>query len=206
VIGALAVLVGCAHAPRGAELAVLEASLRVERSATVADVGAGRGDVAVALATKVVPEGTVIATEVEEEKLTTLAATLRREGAGNVRVVLGSPVRTGLEPASCDAVLMRGVYHHLERPEPLLSDVLRALRPGGRLVIVDFAPSVWLAPWDSAEQRGGHGVAAAAVVREATHAGFVHVATVDRYPGLFPLAPYLVAFQKPRAAGARAAR
>jgi len=60
---------------------------------------------------------------------------------------VNSATETGLPAGCCDAILLRGVYHHLTEPTAALVSLRRALRPGGRLLVIDFAPVWWLAPW-----------------------------------------------------------
>jgi len=193
---AVLALAGCAHGPGPAELAVLGDALDLRPGATIADLGAGDGQIAVALARRVGAGGAVVASELGAAQRKAIAERARGEGLGNVTVVEASQAQTGLADGCCDAILMRGVYHHLTQPEATLAGIVAALKPGGRLVVVDFAPSVLLAPWPSAENRGGHGVRRDEVVSEARRAGLRHVSTVDRYPGMWPLGPYAVVFRK----------
>jgi predicted methyltransferase len=80
-------------------------------------------------------------------------------------------------------------------------DLVRALRPGGVLAIIDFPPMLsGLWPWspkDAAAKRTGHGVAAALVVDEVTAAGFTLVKVIEDWPGRGPLTSCCAIFRKP---------
>lgn len=87
---------------------------------------------------------------------------------------VNSATETGLPAGCCDAILLRGVYHHLTEPTAALVSLRRALRPGGRLLVIDFAPVWWLAPWTPKgipKDRGGHGNRPETVLREAEAVG-----------------------------------
>lgn len=117
---------------------LLLAALDLEPGMAVADVGAGTGYYAWQIATRVGDTGRVDAVDVQSEMIALLRERMRQRGVRNVRPVLGSPTDTGLAPASIDLALMVDVYHELEHPREILDSVLRALRPGGRLVLVEY--------------------------------------------------------------------
>jgi SAM-dependent methyltransferase len=106
----------------------------------------------------------------------------------------------------CDAIVLRRVYHHLSDPAAMNVELLRAVRPGGVLAVIDFPPTLsWLWPWPPngvPSNRNGHGVAASLVVDEVTASGFELVKVIDDWPGRGPLESYCVVFLKPRAADA----
>lgn len=104
---------------------------------TVADVGAGTGYFAVRLA-RAVPQGQVIATDIEPDMVAYLTERAKREGLANVRAVKASAAASGLAVQSVDAVLIVDVWHHIEDRVAYARDLAAALRPGGRVVIVDF--------------------------------------------------------------------
>lgn len=186
----------------GSEMPRLRQVLALKSGLTVADVGAGRGDVTVALAAEVGPGGHVFSTEIDREALERIRATVAAARIDTVTVVPAQARDTGLPTGCCDAVLLRRVYHHLTDPASTNIDLLRALRPGGVLAIIDFPPMLsWLWPWvptGAPQNRGGHGVAAHFVVEEVTASGFELVQVIDDWPGRGPLASYCVVFRKPR--------
>jgi SAM-dependent methyltransferase len=100
-------------------------------------------------------------------------------------------------------MFLRGVYHHFAHPDALNADMYRALKPGGRLLIVDFTPRRWLSLFfpvkDAPQRRGGHGVPSEQMVRELESAGFI----MERGPAAWPRGQYSVLFRKPDRAGRR---
>ena len=81
--------------------------------------------------------------------------------------------------------MLRNVYHHLTDPAAVLAGIGRALAADGVLLIIDFKPSVLLAPWtpeDLPADRDGHGIEPDIVMREATAAGFTRTALIDPWP------------------------
>lgn len=176
----------CAHTVSEEEQTLLKTAAGIGPGLRVADVGAGDGILTVALARMVGPSGRVFATEIDPDKLQATAERARRAGLANVKVAAASANATGLPEGCCDAVILRSVYHHLPRPSETLVQLHAALKPGGRLVIVDFLPSALLAPWTpegTPTEGDGHGATPAAVRRTAEAAGFVHLRTVQPWPG-----------------------
>lgn len=116
---------------------VLDA-LAIAPGSVVADVGAGTGYFSLRLARRVGPGGRVLATDIQPGMLERLQARARAAGVTNVTTVLSTEDDTRLAPASVDLVLMVDVYHELARPAETLVQLRRALRPGGRLVLVEY--------------------------------------------------------------------
>ena len=110
----------------------------------VADVGAGDGSWSLLLATGVGPEGHVFATDVRPEFVAGIKATTAMQK--NVTVLLGSQADTTLPRECCDAILLRLVYHAFRNPNAMRESLARALRPGGRILIIDFPGGVWAGP------------------------------------------------------------
>jgi SAM-dependent methyltransferase len=106
--------------------------------ATVADVGAGSGYFAVRLAARVGSTGRVYANDLQPEMLKLLAARLARERITNVTLVQGSIDDPRLPAASLDLVLMVDVYHEFSEPQRMLRAIRTALKPGGRLVLLEY--------------------------------------------------------------------
>ena len=106
--------------------------------ATVADIGAGTGYFTVRLAARVGPAGRVYANDLQPEMLKMLAARLARERIGNVTLVQGTLDDPKLPLASLDLVLMVDVYHELSEPQKMLHAIRAALKPAGRLVLLEY--------------------------------------------------------------------
>ncbi|WP_406697706.1 class I SAM-dependent methyltransferase [Singulisphaera sp. Ch08] len=117
--------------------AMLDA-LKIKPGSTVADVGAGVGYTSLKLARRVGSEGVVLATDVQPEMLQMLAANARAAGVKNIRPIRCTATDTKLPEGKVDLVLMVDVYHECIDPETTLQGVLKALKPGGRLVLVEF--------------------------------------------------------------------
>lgn len=120
-------------------------ALALAPSMTVAEVGAGTGYFSVRLA-RAVPQGEVIATDLEPDMVRYVEERARREGLSNLRAVRASHDRSGLAPASVDAILIVHVWHHLGGRASYARDLAAALRPGGRLLVVDFSPAARRGP------------------------------------------------------------
>lgn len=166
--------------------------LRVTAGSRIADVGAGDGDFAIALAEVVGPTGHVYATEISSSSLSRIRRAVERQGLRNVTVVEVAEDDARLPEGCCDAIYLRNVYHHLTKPEPTVATLYRALRPGGRLAIVDFRPrgqTVSGVPGN----RGGHGIMPALVVEEVTAAGFREVQQLPQWRQN----NFLILFEKP---------
>jgi SAM-dependent methyltransferase len=105
---------------------------------TVADVGAGSGYFTVRLSARVGTNGRVYANDLQPEMLKMLAARLARENVRNVTLVQGDVDNVKLPPAAIDLVLMVDVYHECSEPQRMLSAIRAALKPGGRLVLLEY--------------------------------------------------------------------
>ena len=103
-----------------------------------ADVGAGSGLFTRLFAAQVAPEGQVFAVDIAEKFLQAIQESSAAAGLKNVQTVLGTADDVKLAPASVDLVFLCDTYHHFEFPQKSLASIHRALRPGGRVVIVDF--------------------------------------------------------------------
>ena len=132
----------------GPEMARLKQVLALKPGMSVADVGAGKGELTLALAAEVRPSGHVFSTEIDPESLEQIRAAVAEAKLDNVTVVQAQGRDTGLPANCCDAILLRRVYHHLTAPADTDASLLRAVRPGGVLAVIDFAPTLsWLWPW-----------------------------------------------------------
>ena len=112
--------------------------LEIKSGIAVADVGAGSGYFARRLAARVGPGGAVYAVDVQPEMVRMLEALARQPGLGQIKPVQGSATAVKLAAASIDLALMVDVYHELEFPYEVLASIVQALKPGGRVVFVEY--------------------------------------------------------------------
>ena len=104
---------------------------------TIADIGAGSGYYTVRLAPRLMPTGRVIAEDIFPTTVTRLRARVKEARLTNVQVVLGRPDNPLLPAASVDAALLVHMYHEVTQPYALLWHLRDALKPGGKVAIVD---------------------------------------------------------------------
>jgi predicted methyltransferase len=180
------------------EVPELEKLLALRPGMTVADVGAGFGAWTVRLATVVGPSGRIYATEIGAAQLAALRDYVKREGLTNVTVVEGAERTTNLPALCCDAMLIRDAYHHFTQPEDIVRSVVAALKPNGRLAVIDFPPRPNSeVPAGVPENRRGHGVPPEIVEREVGMM-LTHVQTNPAWnPDSQPASLFLVLFRKP---------
>jgi len=154
------------------EIARLAELTQWKAGTIVADVGAGDGTYSFVAARKVGPSGRVYATEIDAEKLKNLRAEATKRKVENITIVEGTADDTKLPSSCCDTIFLRHVYHHLTQPQEFDRNLVRSLRPGGHLAVIDFPPSANLAPVEGVpKNRGGHGIPEKVVVEELTSAG-----------------------------------
>jgi ubiquinone/menaquinone biosynthesis C-methylase UbiE len=166
------------------EIARLAALMEWKPGTIVADIGAGEGSYSFAAAERVGTSGKVFATEIDKKKLKELRAEVKKRNLQNVTVIESADADTKLPAACCDAIFLRRVYHHLTKPAEFDANLIRSLRPGGRLAIIDFPPRPDLGPVEGVPaNRGGHGISQKLVIDELTAAGFQVEKTVDDWPG-----------------------
>lgn len=146
--------------------------LRLRPGTRVADVGAGDGEWSVGLARAVGPTGHVYATEIADEELAEIRERVAAEELANVTVLRGGQTDTGLPPGCCDALLLRMVYHHFTHPREMLRSLAEALRPEGRMAVIDIVPQRNWRHLDGVPERGGHGIPFAELVEELAAGGW----------------------------------
>jgi precorrin-6B methylase 2 len=112
--------------------------LRIPRGATVADVGAGSGNITVRLAKAVGSTGKVYANDIQPGMLELLQKNLARARVSNVIPVLGAVDDPKLPAAEIDLAIMVDVYHEFSQPQKMLLGIRNALKPGGRLVLLEY--------------------------------------------------------------------
>lgn len=171
--------------------ALLRTWLAVQPGQTVCDLGCGNGYHTLPIAEAVGATGKVYAVELQTEMLALLRQ--RSEHLDNLVCVEATVADPRLPPASCDLVLLVDVYHELSHPVCVMAHVRRALRPGGRVVLVEFReedPDVPIKP--------EHKMSKAQVVREMAAHGLTLVAECDDLPW-----QHAMAFAVPAETGTR---
>lgn len=112
--------------------------LKLKPGDVVADIGAGSGYYSFKIASLVGPQGKVYANDIQPEMLDIIRRRAKELKIDNVVPILGTPTDPKLPPESVDLMLMVDVYHEFEFPYEMIDSMLQALKPGGRLVFVEF--------------------------------------------------------------------
>jgi len=153
----------------------------------VADIGAGTGYYTWQLAKQVGSGGRVYAVDVQPEMISMLDSQMAKRGVRNVVSVLGSETSVKLPPASIDLAIMVDVYHELAYPAEVLDSIVQALKPGGRVVFVEYRaedPAVAIKPL--------HKMSETQVRREATAHGLKWERSIESLP-----IQHAIVFRKP---------
>ena len=194
---AAALISGCDNWPGGGfnasgpEMPRLSQTLALRTGMVVADVGAGKGQLTLALAGTVGSAGHVFSSEIDPARLRALREAVTAARLRHVTVVEAKTSESGLPAGCCDAIVLRRVYHHLTDPVATIASLRRALRPGGLLAVIDIPPLFFL------PDRSSLGIAPQIVVDEVTASGFEKLQLHTDWPGRGPFASYCVLFRKP---------
>jgi ubiquinone/menaquinone biosynthesis C-methylase UbiE len=114
------------------------AALKLQPGQVVADIGTGSGYYAIRMARAVGPAGKVYATDIQQGMLDILARQVNRAGLANVVPVLSAPDDPKLPAGSLDLAILVDVYHELAEPQAFVRRLREALKPDGRLVLLEF--------------------------------------------------------------------
>ena len=161
--------------------------LRIARGSTVADIGAGSGYMTVRLARAVGATGKVYGNDLQPGMLQLLEKTIAREKLTNVIPVLGTIDDPKLPAATIDLAIMVDVYHEFSEPQRMLQRLKEALKPGGRLVLLEYRaedPDVPILP--------DHKMTKAQVKLEVEHEGYKLQRVYDDLPR-----QHLIVFTRP---------
>ena len=152
------------------------AALALEPGMVVADVGAGSGFYTELMAEEVAPSGRVYAVEIAPNWIEFLREKVQNEGLSQVSVVVSTDRSVELPATSVDLVFSSDTYHHFEFPQTTLASIHRALRPGGRWVVLDYDKIPGVTP----PSRMDHlRIGRAEAVEEIERAGFTLEEIVD---------------------------
>jgi len=178
------------------EVSRLVQVLDLHPDSSVADVGAGSGEVTIEMATQLGAKSRMFSTDINQERLTEIRAAAAKAGLTNVTVLEGDPNGTNLPDGCCDALFVRYVYHHFADPPAMNASILRALKPGGRFAVMDGPPDKGPTRDVAPPKRASgddHGVFRDTVVAELKAAGFEIVQVLPDWPGNL----FLVLARKP---------
>ena len=117
---------------------LLLTALQLTPGMVVADIGAGTGYLSRRMAPAVMPDGQVLAVDVQPEMVSLLQAMVRQTGLAQIKPLLGAESDVKLPSASVDLAIMVDVYHELAFPFEVMSSIVRALKPGGQIVFVEY--------------------------------------------------------------------
>jgi SAM-dependent methyltransferase len=163
------------------------AQLNLKPGMMIGDVGAGTGYYSIRMAKLVGPAGSVYANDIQPGMLDKLNAKATEAHVNNIVTVLGSESDPKLPPAKLDLVVMVDVYHELSRPQRMLDGIRRSLKPGGRLVLLEYRkedPSIPIRP--------EHKMSVDEVKAEVQPEGFAFEKVIDSLPW-----QHIIFFRKP---------
>jgi arsenite methyltransferase len=120
-------------------------SLEIRPGATVADLGAGSGYFTFLLAQAVGPAGKVYAVDIDQDMTQLVTEKAKERGAKNIEIILARPEDPMLPQGSIDLVFTANAYHHIKDRVRYFSALRKALRPAGRIAVIDFDRRSWWA-------------------------------------------------------------
>lgn len=125
---------------------LLMSALHIRPGATVADIGSGTGYFTWRLAEQVGPQGKVYAVDVQQSMLDLTKAAVDERKLSNVEYVLATERSPRLPERSVDLVFIAYAYHEFGDPEAMMASIRRALKPGGRVLVLEYAKESRIAP------------------------------------------------------------
>ena len=142
----------------------------------VADIGAGTGFYTHLFAEAVGDSGKVYAVDISENFIENILRIAKKQGLINIEGIISTPTSAGLAPASIDLAFICDTYHHFEYPQTMLASIHKSLRPGGKLVIIDFRKQPGVSSgWVMSHVRANE----VTVIKEVEAAGFRLMAQQD---------------------------
>jgi predicted methyltransferase len=163
----------------------LVAEMKIEPGMSVADVGTGVGYMLPFLSRAVGPKGKVYGEDIQTDFLDKARVKVAAEKLTNVELVLGGESDPKLAAGSLNVILILDTYHHFDYPEKMLAGLSRALKPKGRLVIVDFYKNAGPGPGHIRLDRDD-------VAKEIEANGFRVISKGDHIPG----SQFIITFEK----------
>lgn len=151
--------------------------LKLKPGMSACDMGSGNGYHTIPMAKAVGPEGKVYASEIQPEMLTLLEERAKKEGISNIIPVLGAQNDPKLPENTCDLILLVDVYHEFSDPVPMLAGMKKALKPGGKVVLVEFR-----AEDDDVPIKPEHKMSKEQILKEMNANGFKLAHSYDELP------------------------
>jgi ubiquinone/menaquinone biosynthesis C-methylase UbiE len=147
--------------------------LEIHEGSIVGEIGAGGGELTIAMARAVGESGKVFSNELNQDRFKALPGIAEKAGVKNITAIEGRETETNFAEQCCDAIFMRNVYHHFNDPATMDASLFKSLKPGGRVAVIDFTPPGEEATTPAGRSADGfHGVKPATVARELKAAGF----------------------------------
>ncbi len=168
------------RAPAADARELLFDTIELQPGSTACEVGAGDGTLTLEAARRVGPSGRVYTNELGDSRVQRLRGAVEASGLAHIIVVAGEVTKTHFPDEACDALFMRDVYHHFTDPAAMNAAIYSAVKPGGRVVVVDFTPPGEEATPSARARDGSHGVNPETVVRELQQAGFEPLSSESR--------------------------
>lgn len=157
---------------------LLVEALKFQPGEVVADIGCGSGFISRKIAKKITPGGFVHGVDIQPEMLEVLAKRMAMFRIDNVKPILGTNTDPKVPAASCDTMIMVDVYHEFDRPYEMIRNMVAGLKPGGRLVFVEYRKEDPAVPIKEV-----HKMSEAQVKKEmAVHPEMAHAETIGVLP------------------------
>lgn len=157
---------------------LLVESLKFRNGEIVADIGCGSGYISRKIAAKIGETGIVHAVDIQQEMLDLLKTRMAEFKIRNVQPVLGTNKDPKLPEKSCDTMIMVDVYHEFDFPHEMIRSMIRALKPGGRIVLVEYRKEDPTVPIKEV-----HKMSEAQIKKEMTsHSELEHAETIRTLP------------------------
>ncbi len=158
----------------------LAKALDVKPGMTIAEIGAGDGELTLAIARRITDTGRFYASELGADRIKSLRAAVDQSKLTHITVIEADAAKTNLPAECCDAIFMRAVYHHFADPPTMNRSLKDSLKRGGLLAVLDFTPPTpKSAKAGERGKDGQHGVTRVTLTDELTQAGFELVSSDD---------------------------
>jgi len=161
--------------------------LQLKPGMKVGDIGAGTGRLSVLMLNRIKPEGQVWAVDIQPEMVNYLSSRAKQFGKNQLMVSQSSSTSPNIPPATLDMAIMVDVYHELEFPREFLQNLMKSVKPGGRVIFVEYRANDKSVPIKTL-----HTMTVAQVRKEAQDAGLIF----ERSDSTLPW-QHVVAFRLP---------